>query len=157
MVIATLCIILYNEFSVLKVVYIYITVKKFGYFNHITVISVVCVGVHIMKFKECFQTSLLKTLKSKHWEASLLIKPVFFAEHLSIRISGKGFGYIVMVEMPVMKPKGLLIEETNLALGWNFKKPISHGVLRCLVVSHDVLWCLMVSHGVLQCLIAIKA
>ena len=28
-------------------------------------------GVHIMKFNECFQTSLLKTLKSKHSEASL--------------------------------------------------------------------------------------
>ena len=30
-------------------------------------------GVHIMKFKECFQTSLLKTLKSTCWEASLVI------------------------------------------------------------------------------------
>ena len=43
-----------------------------------------------MKFKECFQTSLLKAFKSKHSEASLLIKPVFFSEQLSISISGGG-------------------------------------------------------------------
>ena len=42
-----------------------------------TILQLSVGGVHIMKFKECFQTSLLK---SKCWEASHLVKPVFFAK-----------------------------------------------------------------------------
>ena len=56
-------------------------------------------GVHI---KECFQKNLLKTLKSKRWEASPLIVPVFcFQKIYQLVIFWKRFGYLVMVEMPV--------------------------------------------------------
>ena len=91
-------------------------------------------GVH----KECFQASLLKTLRSKRWEASPLIVPVFCFQktYQLVSISWKRFGYLVMVEMPVMWPNrtsGRRATEEE-ALGWNFKKPILKAFLGLLIM-----------------------
>ena len=70
---------------------VHITVETLCLLHHILVISVACVWCTHHEVQGLLPNRSSEDLEIKtHSEASLLIKPVFFSEHLSSSIPGKG-------------------------------------------------------------------